>query len=180
MSVCASRRFQLKFIGTRMWPGRGRHPGTFHDVLLSSVFSQHLQEEDREKFAKLGPFLEKVQTYARILKAQMETAKTSYNQAEAPKKPPSKPAPVSTRKGRGKRALDESSVPPSKRVKTDDTDNTDPEGVKEGSAAREEAMPAFKQPVLVTGAKLKEYQLEGVAWMQGLYAQGISGILGTC
>lgn len=35
----------------------------------------------------------------------------------------------------------------------------------------------FRQPQLVTGTKLKDYQLEGVAWMAGLHENGISGIL---
>ena len=35
----------------------------------------------------------------------------------------------------------------------------------------------FRQPRLVTGTKLKDYQLEGVAWMAGLHENGISGIL---
>lgn len=35
----------------------------------------------------------------------------------------------------------------------------------------------FKQPELVTGTRLKDYQLEGVAWMAGLHENGISGIL---
>jgi ATP-dependent DNA helicase len=36
---------------------------------------------------------------------------------------------------------------------------------------------AFEQPKLVSGTKLKDYQLEGVAWMAGLHENGISGIL---
>lgn len=35
----------------------------------------------------------------------------------------------------------------------------------------------FQQPQLITGTKLKDYQLEGVAWMAGLHENGISGIL---
>ena len=35
----------------------------------------------------------------------------------------------------------------------------------------------FRQPQLVTGTRLKDYQLEGVAWMAGLHENGISGIL---
>lgn len=35
----------------------------------------------------------------------------------------------------------------------------------------------FRQPRLVTGTKLRDYQLEGVAWMAGLHENGISGIL---
>lgn len=37
----------------------------------------------------------------------------------------------------------------------------------------------FQQPALVTGAKLKSYQLEGLQWMVSLDQNGISGILGT-
>jgi ATP-dependent DNA helicase len=36
----------------------------------------------------------------------------------------------------------------------------------------------FEQPALVTGAKLKGYQLEGLQWMVSLDQNGISGILG--
>lgn len=38
--------------------------------------------------------------------------------------------------------------------------------------------PVFRQPALVTGAKLKNYQLEGLQWMVSLDQNGISGILG--
>lgn len=44
--------------------------------------------------------------------------------------------------------------------------------------ARSEEHPLFEQPALVTGAKLKQYQLEGVQWMVSLDQNGISGILG--
>ncbi len=44
----------------------------------------------------------------------------------------------------------------------------------------EEEGPKFTQPPLITGATLKDYQLEGVAWMVSLYENGISGILGEC
>jgi hypothetical protein len=36
----------------------------------------------------------------------------------------------------------------------------------------------FSQPSLITGAKLKSYQLEGLQWMVSLDQNGISGILG--
>jgi len=36
----------------------------------------------------------------------------------------------------------------------------------------------FTQPSLITGAKLKSYQLEGLQWMVSLDQNGISGILG--
>ena len=37
----------------------------------------------------------------------------------------------------------------------------------------------FEQSVLITGTTLKDYQLEGVAWMAGLHRAGMSGILGA-
>lgn len=37
----------------------------------------------------------------------------------------------------------------------------------------------FKQSALITGATLKDYQLDGVEWMVSLDSNGASGILGT-
>lgn len=39
--------------------------------------------------------------------------------------------------------------------------------------------PKFLQPALVTGATLKDYQLEGVEWLVSLDKNGVSGILGA-
>ncbi len=39
--------------------------------------------------------------------------------------------------------------------------------------------PVFQQPSLITGAKLKPYQLEGLQWMVSLDQNGMSGILGA-
>lgn len=36
---------------------------------------------------------------------------------------------------------------------------------------------SFAQPELVTGAKLRDYQLAGVQWMISLYENGLNGIL---
>ena len=41
-----------------------------------------------------------------------------------------------------------------------------------------EEASSFQQPALITGAKLKPYQLEGLQWMVSLDQNGISGILG--
>lgn len=35
----------------------------------------------------------------------------------------------------------------------------------------------FKQPALITGATLRDYQLYGVEWLIGLYENGLNGIL---
>jgi ATP-dependent DNA helicase len=63
-----------------------------------------------------------------------------------------------------------------KRVRQGSDDEED--GDEHPKRVRAEAKPAFVQPALVTGAKLRDYQLEGVAWMVSLWENGISGILG--
>ena len=50
--------------------------------------------------------------------------------------------------------------------------------VVEEDAEEDLEPPVFQQPSLVTGAKLKPYQLEGLQWMVSLDQNGISGILG--
>lgn len=52
------------------------------------------------------------------------------------------------------------------------------EGEEDTSDENSKKMLTFRQPALVTGAKMKDYQLEGVEWMMGLHQNGISGILG--
>ena len=66
----------------------------------------------------------------------------------------------STRKGKRKRKETESSRRKKIKLEIDENDTR-----------------IFRQPQLVTGTKLKDYQLEGVAWMAGLHENGISGIL---
>ncbi len=113
----------------------------------------------------------------KLLKAQMDQVKVNYgarrqkSQSEAKAKP----------KGRGKNTRKRSRVVSdseeereAKRTKASGADNE--EKAEEGE---KEKQHTFQQPALVTGATLKDYQLEGVAWMAGLHQNGISGILGA-
>jgi SNF2 family DNA or RNA helicase len=56
-------------------------------------------------------------------------------------------------------------------------------GVNEGNRGEKQdaadAEAAFLQPALVTGARLRDYQLEGLQWMVGLHEQGISRDIGA-
>lgn len=54
-----------------------------------------------------------------------------------------------------------------------------PLAVEHAGADEPGARPKFLQPTLVTGGKLKDYQLEGVEWMVSLDKNGVSGILGA-
>jgi ATP-dependent DNA helicase len=74
--------------------------------------------------------------------------------------------------GRGKRARVESDD------ERDDEDEGEQDPPKRAKVLANDEKPAFLQPALVTGATLKDYQLEGVAWMVSLWENGISGILG--
>ncbi|WVQ80990.1 hypothetical protein IAT38_003097 [Cryptococcus sp. DSM 104549] len=81
--------------------------------------------------------------------------------------------------GRGKKAkveemeVDEPAEPePEPEVQPDAP--ADGEETKENG---ENVQYSFKQPELVTGAKLRDYQLAGVQWMISLYENGLNGIL---
>lgn len=123
---------------------------------------------DDKKWETLNSFLERVTVYAKVLKEQMDSVKHP--------RPAPAPASRTTRKRPRESA---SGGPSSKQMRHEDH-----EDIADGRNGQEEAAekPAtrFTQPVLVTGGKLKEYQLEGVAWMVGLFQNGISGILGEC
>lgn len=111
----------------------------------------------------------------------MDAAKTNYTPVQAVPKPPSRAVLAKpSRKGGAKRTLQEHApAPPAKRAKTGNAEMAD-QSQDEAAAPEEPAdVPAFKQSAFVTGAKLKDFQLEGVAWMAGLYQIGISGILGA-
>lgn len=73
--------------------------------------------------------------------------------------------------GRGKRM----------RLDSDEEDHSEEEveePLKRVKVLPDDPKPSFIQPALVTGAKLRDYQLEGTAWMVSLWENGISGILG--
>ncbi|KAI0033219.1 SNF2 family N-terminal domain-containing protein, partial [Vararia minispora EC-137] len=119
--------------------------------------------DDEERFRRLSYLLEKSELYAKLLVDQIEKsrqARIASNGAASIKQTKS-----GRKRGKGgaragaKRARADSidEEPQAKRVKSDAT--------------------AFEQPALLTGATLKDYQLEGVQWMVGLWENGVSGIL---
>ncbi|KAL4244660.1 hypothetical protein ABKN59_010304 [Abortiporus biennis] len=161
----------------------------------------NMSEEDKKRWEQLGPFLEKVKVYARLLKEQMDKAKVSSGKLPAPTIATSHPATSNVQpslpkfetehKGVGGRKPKSSAAKGKgrKRARAVESDEEDENEHGNKRAKAEEVPPAplsseeeaalqrFDQPALITGAKLKDYQLEGVAWMAGLYQNGISGIL---
>ena len=128
------------------------------EVLLqrSSIFTEALKDQmDRTR--------EKHAAVAAAASTQKRSKMTNQNKRVG--------GPGRRVSGRGKRT----------RLDSDDEDHSEEE--TEGPLKRikvhpDDPKPAFVQPALVTGAKLRDYQLEGVAWMVSLWENGISGILG--
>ena len=135
-----------------------------------------------QRLAQLESLLSKSAKYVELLKEQMDQVRAKNSRPRA--KPKSVVKPMSTTKSK--------SVANSQRKRTrlvsDSEDEREPKRVKAGDKAEENEddvtetpkseQPSFQQPALVTGATLKDYQLEGVAWMAGLHSNGLSGILG--
>jgi ATP-dependent DNA helicase len=128
----------------------------------------------------LKTLLEKSALYSTLLKERMDKGKTALRTAilsESIPKPNAKAKP----KPKGKQTRRQSK-PGRKRLRVDDDDDSDEDidakRAKLDDEVKIEAAPKFKQPDLVTGAKLKDYQLDGVEWMVSLDQNGASGILG--
>ncbi|KAH9943620.1 SNF2 family N-terminal domain-containing protein [Amylocystis lapponica] len=136
--------------------------------------SEQGDEDTEARMRTLTSLLEKSSAYVSMLKQQMDKVKLTRRPPNpAPSQPEANPTAASDCRTH-KRTRDDAvsdAEQPSKRVKL--------EGDASGGAHGQEQNDAhaFVQPVLVTGATLKDYQLEGVAWMAGLYQNGISGIL---
>lgn len=111
--------------------------------------------------------LEKSAVYTGILHERMEEDKKKLLAAQQAKKTKTENARTGKKRGRAQHRDDEDTQ--SKRLKGEHGESVPVDG---------EDHPVFEQPALVTGAKLKQYQLEGLQWMVSLDQNGISGILG--
>lgn len=145
---------------------------------------QPVEDDDSEaRFARLSFLLQKSSLYANMLKDQMDRAREKQAAVAAQAKPKSKPRSMVPGRGPargtgrlrvyGKRARVDSGD------EEEDKDSEDAPNAKRAKVVPPEdtAKPIFVQPALLTGATLKDYQLEGVAWMVSLWENGISGIL---
>lgn len=57
------------------------------------------------------------------------------------------------------------------------TEGGSPAPSSKGKSTRKRDAAKHKQPALVTGGKLRDYQLQGVKWLMDLWTNGMSGIL---
>lgn len=150
---------------------------SFHSVIASNA---RCKDTDR-RYERLKFVLEKSAVYSSILKARMDEDKAKQQAASkeiatrraATAKTPLAKRTTAVQKWRGK-----------KRQRVHDSDSSDSEASRtkrtkhDEQVEEDEELPIFPQPSLITGAKLKNYQLEGLQWMVSLDQNGISGILG--
>ena len=130
------------------------------------------QETEFEKrYARLNGVLQKSVFYATRLKERMDEEKAKYASCRA-----NSPANKPKAKGKGKRSRRPSNGGSKRaRVDSDEDEEAQVKRIKVDAAGEEGRLA---QPALITGARLKGYQLEGVEWMIGLDKNGVSGILG--
>jgi ATP-dependent DNA helicase len=71
------------------------------------------------------------------------------------------------------------------RVDSDESDHEESytrkkskKGTSQDDTQDDSGPPRLKQPALISGATMKDYQLDGLEWMISLDQNGISGILG--
>ncbi|TFK32975.1 SNF2 family N-terminal domain-containing protein [Crucibulum laeve] len=158
------------------------------------------EEEDSEtarRLARLKFVLEKSAVYSSILKERMDEDKArqlAEQQARRAKaaKTKASSASITTKNMKSLRKSSRKSIGQKRTRIESESDGSDVE-MEEGKGGKrkkgvngevvkhteegEEEAPVFEQPTLITGAKLKQYQLEGLQWMVSLDQNGISGIL---
>ncbi|KAL6306502.1 SNF2 family N-terminal domain-containing protein [Sparassis latifolia] len=142
-----------------------------NDKAKDEAEDDQANEDTEARMKMLDELLKKSAAYVSILKEQMDKVQVHYGKRRAAKPEHGHEATPSSKKRR-RSGAEENDEQSTKRKKTEQAGQAVVERSQESNDAN-----AFVQPALVTGATLRDYQLEGVAWMVGLYQSGISGIL---
>ncbi|KAI0251647.1 SNF2 family N-terminal domain-containing protein [Lactifluus subvellereus] len=133
-----------------------------------------VHQDEEARFMNMQALLEKSSIFTEALKDQMDRSREKHAAVAAKTQKRASKAKQTQRGGRaGRHASGRGKRP---RVGSDDEGEGE-ETLKRARVLADEPRPNFVQPALLTGAKLKDYQLEGVAWMISLWENGISGIL---
>ncbi|KAI6018221.1 SNF2 family DNA-dependent ATPase [Pisolithus microcarpus] len=168
-------------------PPPSEDPGVDNSEAVSSrQLSEGLllddDDEFRDRLGRLERILDKSFTYSKLLGEQMDKEKrtSALRAAMVIAKPKSTNASSTGRRGAYQRAA-------RKRARLNDELEHDGKDTNESLAVKGEVTPdgsdasaprpKFLQPSLITGATLKDYQLDGVEWMVSLDKNGVSGIL---
>ncbi|OWZ12920.1 hypothetical protein PHMEG_00013839 [Phytophthora megakarya] len=119
-----------------------------------------------EKIAKLDSLLEKASLYSSFLFSNMESAATVSEVAEEAE-------PTNGKRKRGKKATKASN----KKTKKGVDKLREVQGDSAMDTRQQPKKVEFKQPKLLTGGTLRDYQLEGIRWLCNLFENGLNGIL---
>ncbi|KAF8668357.1 SNF2 family N-terminal domain [Rhizoctonia solani] len=127
--------------------------------------------------ARLNFLLERSSLYAKILEARINQQKEEQAKKPAVEKDTAKP-PKTTGKGKKRaRASDSYDIAGHIDSSTLEKANKRARGEKVKEEEQTTSLPSMEQPDLITGARLKDYQLEGVRWIASLWENGLNGIL---
>ncbi|TFK21697.1 SNF2 family DNA-dependent ATPase [Coprinopsis marcescibilis] len=143
------------------------------EIMETKVAEQEAADEAEnlaftsERLQKLQTVLERSTIYSNILRERLEEDRKRQTELleQEQRKAGSKRSRTSERDVKGKKKL--------RRGKDGDAEAVE----EEDKIKTAEELGVFQQPKLITGAKLKPYQLEGLQWMVSLDQNGISGIL---
>ncbi|POM77639.1 SNF2_N domain containing hypothetical protein [Phytophthora palmivora] len=119
-----------------------------------------------EKIAKLDSLLEKASLYSSFLFSNMESAATVSDVVEEAE-------PTKGKRKRGKKSTHESN----KKTKKGVDKLREVQGDTAMDTRQQPKKVEFKQPKLLTGGTLRDYQLEGIRWLCNLFENGLNGIL---
>ncbi|KAI6021044.1 SNF2 family N-terminal domain-containing protein [Pisolithus marmoratus] len=134
-------------------------------------------DEFQGRLARLGRILDKSFTYSKLLGEQMDKEKRT-SALRAAMAVSSKPKSTNASSTRRRGAVQRKRPRLSDELEHDNKDANEPSAEAKPDANDPSApRPRFLQPSLVTGATLKDYQLDGVEWMVSLDKNGVSGIL---
>ncbi|KAF8968479.1 SNF2 family N-terminal domain-containing protein [Flammula alnicola] len=142
------------------------HLSTKEESAAATPITMNETETER-RLARLQFLLQRSAVYSGILKTRMDEEKARQAKLQAQKRQAEKA-------GRKRVRPDAHPSPKGKRKKGTNGEIVAVDGAEVDGHGE---TPIFQQPALVTGARLKPYQLEGLQWMVSLDQNGISGIL---
>ncbi|KAJ1720320.1 putative ATPase [Coemansia erecta] len=129
--------------------------------------------EEQQRLKRLDSLLEKSAAYVTFLSRKLESKREQLRTTDA------QPAAKAEGKAKGrKRARVEPQPQPAadEPARQDQADQADQAGRQQPWTIDGVAVSP-RQPRLVTGGVMREYQLEGMEWMASLYENGLNGIL---
>ncbi|EGZ24329.1 hypothetical protein PHYSODRAFT_325453 [Phytophthora sojae] len=132
-------------------------------------------EDTGEKIAKLDSLLEKASLYSSFLFSNMESAAT-VNDTVVAQDAEDDEAEEQTAKGKRKRGK-KASANANKKTKKGVDKLREVQGDTSLDTRQQPKKVAFKQPKLMVGGTLRDYQLEGIRWLCNLFENGLNGIL---